>query len=113
MITPHGDSTPQYLAHLANPPTDDATLNTLRNNRKLKHLILGKKIWNSLISTFQIDLQGSKTEFQIQHEYDGLLLWDFIRRRVNPSTSVGASKLKKRLERSKLEDFDHDVVHYN
>ena len=49
----------------------------------------------------------------MQREYDGPLLWDFIRRRVNPSTSVRASKLKERLEKAKLEDFDHDVIRYN
>ena len=40
-------------------------------------------------------------------------MWDFIRRRVNPSTTVGASKFKEELETKKLPEFDNDVVKYN
>jgi hypothetical protein len=75
--------------------------------------MLGKKIWNSLTSSFQIDIQGSRSEFLKQEEYDGTLLWDFIRRRVNPSTSVGASRFKDELETKKLSDFDNNVTKYN
>ena len=62
---------------------------------------------------FQIDIQGSRAEFQRERECDGVLLWDFIRRRVNPSTSVGASRLKEKLENTTLKDLDHDVIRYN
>ena len=55
----------------------------------------------------------NRDEFQRNRECDGPLLWDFIRRRVNPSTSVGASRLKEKLESTTLEDMDHDVVRYN
>ena len=106
-------STPEYFAHFDNPPTDDAALTLLRNTRRLKHIILGKKLWNSLTSSFQIDIQVNRDEFQRNRECDGPLLWDFIRRRVNPSTSVGASRLKEKLESTTLEDMDHDVVRYN
>ena len=30
-----------------------------------------------------------------------------------PSTSVGASRLKEKLERATLQDFNHDVMKYN
>ena len=75
--------------------------------------MLGSKIWNSLTSSFQIDIQGSRDEFQRGEEYDGPLLWDFIRRRINPSTTVGASKMKDEMETKKLSDFGDDVIKFN
>ena len=56
---------------------------------------------------------GVKDEFERHGEFDGLLLWDYIRRRVNPSTTVGASKLKNDIEMKALTDFDQDVIKYN
>ena len=103
----------RILHVIQQPPTHDEELNQLRNTRKLKHLILGKKIWSSLTSAFQIDIQGSRREFQRENEYGGPLLCDFIRRRVNPPTSVDVSELKEKLKISKLEDFDYDVIKLN
>ena len=54
-----------------------------------------------------------KQEFQRNQEYDGPLLWDYIRRRVKPSTTVGASKLKDEIERKTIKDFGNDVTKYN
>ena len=48
--------TPKYFARFGNPPSNDDELNSLRNGRKLKHIMLGKKIWGSLTSSFQIDI---------------------------------------------------------
>jgi len=52
-------------------------------------------------------------EFKCGGEYDCSLLWDFLCRRVNPSTTVGASKLSEELETKKVATFDHDVIRYN
>ena len=71
--------------------------------------MMGHKIWNSLTSNFQLELIVDKDEFKLGGEFDGPLLWDFIRRRINPTTTVGASKLKGEIETAKLADFDHDV----
>ena len=108
-----GNSTPKYFQEFATAPTNTDELKTLRNRRKLKHVIMGSKIWNSLTSEFQIDIQGSKDDFQRGQENDGPLLWDFIRRRINPTTTVGASRLKDELENKTVADFGFDVVRYN
>lgn len=108
-----GNNTSRYFHEFADNPTNTNELQDLRNRRKLKHVIMGSKIWNSLTSEFQIDIQGCKDDFQRGQENDGLLLWDFIRRRINPTTTVGASKLKDQLETKSVADFGYDVIRYN
>ena len=71
------------------------------------------KIWNSLSSEFKIEISGSKQEFKREQKYVGPLLLDFIRRRINPTTTVGASILKDELESKTAADFGHDIVKYN
>ena len=75
--------------------------------------MLGNKLWNSLTTDFQLELTVNKSNFVKEGEFDGALLWDFIRRRVNPTTTVGASKMKEELERTTLAKFNGDVVLYN
>ena len=41
------------------------------------------------------------------------LVRDYIKRRFNPRTKVEASRLKTKIEKRKLRDFDNDVVEYN
>ena len=52
----------------------------------MKHVIMGKKIWDSLTAEFQIEIMGKQDEFTIDgsEDYDGPMLWDFIKERVNP-----------------------------
>ena len=111
--TDFGADTPRYFKGFTTAPTDKPTLNALRNQQKQKHVMLGKKIWNSLSSDFKIEIAGSKEEFQRGKELDGPLLWDFIRRRTNPTTMVGASNLKDEIENAKLEKFGYDVIKFN
>ena len=111
--TAFGSATPKYFKSFIQPPTTTEELEKERNKRRLKHVMLGWKLWNSLTASFQIDIMGGKTEYERNDECDGPLLWDYIRRRVNPSTTVGASKLKDEIESKKLADFDHDVIRYN
>ena len=94
-------------------PTSTVELEALRNKRRLKHVMLGAKLWSSLTSDFKIEIQGDQAEFKVGHEYDGPKLWDYIRRRVNPTTTVGASRLKDMIESAKLSDFSNDVVRFN
>ena len=56
---------------------------------------------------------NAKHEFEHNDECDSPLLWDYIRRRINPTTTVGASRLKDEIESKKLADFDHNVTKYN
>ena len=112
-ITNYGADTPRYFDIFEVAPTNTGELNELRQQRQLRHIIMGSKIWKSLKSEVQIEYAGQSNEFKRGQEYDGSLLWDFIRRRVNPSTTVGASKFKEELETKKLPEFDNDVVKYN
>ena len=75
--------------------------------------MMSNKLWESLSSNFKIEISGSKAEYQCCKENDGPLLWDFIRRRINPTTTVGASKLKDDIEGTKVSAFDNDIVKYN
>ena len=111
--TGFGNNTPKYFARLDPVPTSDDTLDDVRDQRKLKHVILGQKIWSSLTSDFQLELSTKKDEYSREDEFDGPLLWDTIRRHVNPSTTVGASKFKEEIEKVTLADFDHDVQKFN
>ena len=106
-------NTPKLFDTLDPVPTTTNELEAQRNQRRLRHIIMGSKIWNSLKPYVQIEYDVKNAEFKRGGEYDGSLLWDFIRRRVNPSTIVGASKLKEELENEKLATFDHDVTRYN
>ena len=75
--------------------------------------MLGNKLWASLTSDFKIEIQGNQEEYKFGHEYDGPKLWDYIRRRVNPTTTVGASRLKDMIESANLCDFSNDVIKFN
>ena len=110
---PHGHQDLKHFQSFTTDPADDAELNEARNKRRLKHVMMGQMIWNSLTSAFQIEIMPHKQEFQRGQEHDGPLLWDYIRRRVKPSTTVGASKLKDDIENKSLKNFGEDVSKYN
>ena len=79
----------------------------------MKHVIMGKKVWNSLKSQFQINIVTDNAEYKIGSEYIGPLLWDYIQRRVKPSTKNGADKLKGYIEKKVLRDFENIVTKFN
>ena len=106
-------NTPKYHAISEKNPTDDNTLNEARNRIKSKHVIMGKKIWNNLKSQFQIKIVTDNGKYKIGSEYIGPLLWDFIRRRVKPSTKIGAAKLKTYIKKKELRDFKNNVIKFN
>ena len=108
-----GADTPKYFKEFDTAPSDKAALDKLRHGQRLKHVMLGHQLWNSLSSTFKVEIIGSKEEFKRGQEYDGVLLWDFIRRRINPNTTVGASKLKDDIESTTPASFDNDIIRYN
>ena len=95
------------------PPTSTVELEALRNKRKLKHVMLGTKLWASLTSDFKIEIQGDQEEYKHGHEYDGPKLWDYIRRHVSPTTTVGASKLRDMIKSTRLSDFSNNVIKFN
>eukprot|EP00957_Ditylum_brightwellii_P167427 12745729-Ditylum_brightwellii.AAC.1 len=58
--TPHGiavDQTPKYFRDFGgSKPADQTKLTAAKNGRRMKHVMLGKLLWNSLDSDFQLEL---------------------------------------------------------
>jgi len=50
-----GVVTPKYFTIFDKAPTITDELDELSNTAKLKHVMMGSKIWNSFTSKFQID----------------------------------------------------------
>ena len=109
----YGTDTPKYYRTFKATPMDTDELQKERNRTRLKHVMMGSKLWDSFTPEFKIEIMGSREEFEREEETDGPLLWDFVRRRINPTTTVGASRLKDEIETKTLDDFDHDVVKFN
>ena len=66
-----------------------------------------------MTSDFNIEISDETEEFKRENEYDGPLLWEYIRRRLNSSTMVGASRLKDQIESRTISSFDNNVIKYN
>eukprot|EP00957_Ditylum_brightwellii_P172373 13122578-Ditylum_brightwellii.AAC.1 len=89
--------------------TDTPALEAKRNQRKLKHAMLGNMIWDSLTSNFQIKLIAKETNFKQGDDFDGALLWHQIVTQVNPPTKAAIGNLKDELKMAKMDDFGHDI----
>ena len=57
-----GATTPKYFAIFDKAHITTEKLNKLRNTTKLKHVIIGAKIWNNFTANFQIDIRGSRSQ---------------------------------------------------
>eukprot|EP00957_Ditylum_brightwellii_P007067 535265-Ditylum_brightwellii.AAC.1 len=80
-------------------PAGGPALEAARNQKKLKHVVLGNMIWDSLTSNFQIELMAEESNFKQEDNFDGALLWHQIISQVNPSIKVAIRNLKDELER--------------
>ena len=106
--------TPEFFIDIATPPTTTAELEDIRNKFRLKHVILGKKIWETLTSNYKADLSADSSLFTRKENTDGILLLNYIIKDVKPSTTVGLNNIKDELETKKLTDFpSEDVKAYN
>eukprot|EP00957_Ditylum_brightwellii_P203199 15333623-Ditylum_brightwellii.AAC.1 len=94
-------------------PTDTPALEAARNQRKLKHVILGNMIWDSLMSKFQIELMAKEINFKQGDNFDRALLWHQIVTQVNPSIKAAIENLKDELEMTKMDNFGHYVRKFN
>eukprot|EP00957_Ditylum_brightwellii_P033624 2549399-Ditylum_brightwellii.AAC.1 len=56
-------------------PADTPALNATRHQRKLKHVMLGNMIWDSLTSDFQIELMAKESSFKQGNYFDDTILW--------------------------------------
>ena len=88
-------------------------MDSLRNGYKLKHAMLGSMIWDSLTPDFQLEIIGDEEGFNRGEEYDGVVLWHYIRNQSNPSTTTGASAFKDEIESKKMAYFGDDVNAYH
>jgi len=79
----------------------------------MKNIILGKKSWDSLTLSFQKEITVDADQFTKEEEYDGVLLWDYFRRTIRPSTTMGASEFKTLIKTKTLANFDQDMIKYN
>ena len=50
--TAFGADTPKYFARFGTAPVDTVTLEVERNKVRMKHVIIGKKLWDSFKSSF-------------------------------------------------------------
>ena len=77
--TTFGADTPKYFARFGTAPVDTATLDVEQNKLRMKHVIIGKKVQDSFKSPFQIEIMGSNKEFKMSREYNGPMMWKFLR----------------------------------
>ena len=49
----------------------------------------------------------------MNNKFDSPLLWDFIRRHVNQTTTVGASNLTELIKKVILLDYSYDIKVFN
>eukprot|EP00957_Ditylum_brightwellii_P131789 10050160-Ditylum_brightwellii.AAC.1 len=103
--------TPTYFKVMT--PVDTPALEAKRNQRKLKHVMLGNMIWDILTSNFQIELMGKETNFKQGDDFDETLLWHQIVTQINPSTKAAIGNLKDDLETTKMDNFGHDIREFN
>eukprot|EP00957_Ditylum_brightwellii_P196991 15008196-Ditylum_brightwellii.AAC.1 len=88
-------------------PADTPALEAKRNQRKLKDVMLGNMIWDSLTSNFQIKLMTKETNFKQGDNLNGALLWHQIVTQVNLSTKAAIGNFKDKLETEKMDNFGH------
>ena len=98
---------------MATKPTNNNELNAERNKLKLKHAMLGAMIWYSLLDLYQLDIIGDEDKFKMGLEYNGVTLWYYILKEINPLTTTGAARFKDQIEYQTLKDFRHDVKKFN
>eukprot|EP00957_Ditylum_brightwellii_P094527 7198392-Ditylum_brightwellii.AAC.1 len=75
--TTHGAAageTTHYFKVFAAKPADGVALNAARNQRQLKHVMLGTLLWNSLAPKFQLEMLTKETSFKREDNYNGMLL---------------------------------------
>eukprot|EP00957_Ditylum_brightwellii_P107828 8225632-Ditylum_brightwellii.AAC.1 len=104
---------PKYFEVFGTKPINDQILIAPKNQCRLKQVMLGLLLWNSLTPKFQLEMLAEETLFKKGDNYDGLLLWCLIVEKVNPTTNVSVANLKEKLENAKLDDFGQDIKKLN
>ena len=107
------DQSPKFFDTFSTPPIDTTTLTKLRNQRKLRHVMAGKKIWNSFTDAFQLEITGDLKTFSRNGHIDGALLFSFFCSYTNPTTVIENSNLKDEIEGAVMKTFDQDVKKFH
>eukprot|EP00957_Ditylum_brightwellii_P074269 5643103-Ditylum_brightwellii.AAC.1 len=108
-MTAHGgaaNGTPNYFKIFGMAPTDVVVP---RNQRKLRHVMFSKMLWNSLDPKYQLELITEESLFVKEGNHDGLLLSHHSVERVNPLTKVMVVNLKDKIEGVTLDNFGHGI----
>eukprot|EP00957_Ditylum_brightwellii_P031201 2364867-Ditylum_brightwellii.AAC.1 len=84
-----------------------------RNQRKLRQVMFGKMLWNSIDPKYQLELLTEESLFKREGNHDELLLRHHIVERVNPSTKVTVVNLKDKIEGATLGNFGNDIKKFN
>ena len=105
----------KLFCHVTIKPNDLVLLDAIRNKFEMKHIMLGRMIWNSLDADFQLEIGGESSVdyFKRGEEFDGVQLWHFIQKHVNPSTTTGAAFFKDSIESAVLKDFNQNIKAFN
>ena len=98
----YGADTPNYFKTFSPLPTNNNELDAMRNQTKIRHVMLGNKLWNSFTSNFQLEILPQSGKFKSEGEFNGVQLLHHFRKHVNPSTTVGSSRLKDEIESKDL-----------
>eukprot|EP00957_Ditylum_brightwellii_P164021 12488301-Ditylum_brightwellii.AAC.1 len=110
----HGSTTtPEYFKVFGTKQTNDPTLIAPRNQRRLKHMMLGPILWNSLTPKFQLEMLMEEISLKKGDSYNGLLLWCLIVEKVNLTTNISIVNLTDKLKNAKLDDFGQDIKEFN
>ena len=102
--------TSKFFRNFTVDPSSLVELEKIRNKQRLKHVILGKKVWNTLSSAYKVELSADSADWTKKNNTDGVLLLTHILKDVKPSTTVGLNNLKDELESKKLTDFEGESV---
>ena len=90
-------------------PGDTSALNLLRNKSKIKHIMLGSMIWDSLTFDSQLEIIGDDEVFKKGEDYDDVAIWHYIRNYVIPSMTTGTSAFKDGIEPNKVANFGNNL----
>ena len=71
-------NTPKYHKKYTTPPVETAKLTGKRKFSRMKSIILGRKVWDSLTSKFQAEIIMDTSEFEREDKHDGVLLWECL-----------------------------------
>ena len=62
-----------------------------------------------MASRYQLEILPETNKYKQHDNFDRAELWDFVKRYVNPLTTVGATRVEDEIESKLLKEFGEDV----